>query len=114
GNPVLYTLTAALSLIILPSLRDLPDKGVTHVFTWLTYLMYVAMWFLGGRTQYSFYAVQVVPLFYTTLVMIVYYLTASPANIRELVKRWRRILNVISMWLAGEVSVSMRLVISDE
>lgn len=114
GNPVLYTLTAALSLIILPSLRDLPDKGVSHVFTWLTYLMYVAMWFLGGRTQYSFYAVQVVPLFYTTLVMIVYYLTASPANIRELVKRWRRILNVISMWLAGEVSVSMRLVISDE
>lgn len=112
GNPILYTLTAVLSLMILPSLRDLPDKGVTHVFTWLTYLMYVVMWFLGGKTQYSFYAVQVVPLFYVTLIMMVYYLAVSPDNIRELIRRWRHILSVVSAWLAGETSISIKLVVS--
>ncbi len=112
GNPILYLLTVALSIFIIPSMRELPDRGMSYAFTWLTYLMYVVMWFLGGKTQYSFYAVQVVPLFYITLVMIIYYLVTPLDNARELLRRWRNALNAVSMWLAGEASITIKLVVS--
>lgn len=112
GNPILYLLTTALSILVIPVIRDLPDKGVSYSFTWLTYLAYVGLWLLGGKTQYSFYSVQVVPLFYVTLVMLVYYLITPHTKIIEVLKKWREILSTISMWLAGEASVSLKLVVS--
>lgn len=112
GNPILYLLTATLSILVIPVIRELPDRGVSYSFTWLTYLAYVALWFLGGKTQYSFYAVQVVPLFYITLVMLVYYLVTPHTKILEVLRKWKEIINTISMWLAGEVSVSLKLVVS--
>jgi len=114
GNPILYLLTTALSILVIPVIKDLPDKGVSYSFTWLTYLTYVGLWLLGGKTQYSFYSVQVVPLFYVTLVMLVYYLVTPHTRIIEVLKKWRKIISAISMWLAGEVSVSLKLVVSEK
>lgn len=112
GNPILYMLTAVLSILVIPVIKDLPDKGVSYSFTWLTYLTYIALWLMGGKTQYSFYAVQVVPLFYVTLVMLVYYLITPHTKILEVLRKWREIMKTISMWLAGEVSVSLKLIVS--
>ncbi|MEM2392875.1 MAG: glycosyltransferase family 39 protein [Zestosphaera sp.] len=112
GNPILYLLTAALSILVIPVIKDLPDRGVSYSFTWLTYLTYVALWLLGGKTQYSFYSVQVVPLFYVTLVMLIYYLITPHTKILDVLRKWREIINTISMWLAGEVSISLKLVVS--
>ncbi|MEM4829428.1 MAG: hypothetical protein QW417_01125, partial [Zestosphaera sp.] len=67
---------------------------------------------LGGKTQYSFYSVQVVPLFYVTLVMLIYYLITPHTKILDVLRKWREIINTISMWLAGEVSISLKLVVS--
>ncbi len=113
GNPILYLLTVVLSILVIPVIKDLPDKGVIYSFTWLTYLTYVALWLLGGKTQYSFYAVQVVPLFYITLVMLVYYLITPHTKILDVLRRWRKIISTVSMWLAGEVSISLKLVVSE-
>lgn len=112
GNPILYMLTAALSILVIPVIRDLPDRGVSYSFTWLTYLAYVALWLMGGKTQYSFYAVQVVPLFYVTLVMLIYYLMTPHTKILEVLRKWREVVRTVSMWLAGEVSVSFKLVVN--
>lgn len=114
GNPILYLLTVVLSILVIPVIKDLPDGGVSYSFTWLTYLTYVILWVLGGKTQYSFYSVQVVPLFYVTLVMLVYYLITPHTKIIDVLRKWRKIINTISMWLAGEVSVSIKLVVSEK
>jgi len=111
GNPALYLLTVALSIFILPSIKDLPDKGLTYIFTWVTYLMYIVMWVVGGKTQYSFYSVQVVPLIYTLLLELIYYLLSSTANIRKAVGNWVKVLKVISDWLAGKVKISIKVVV---
>ncbi len=111
GNPMLYLLTVILSIFLLPSVRELPDRGLTYVFTWVTYFMYVVMWIAGGKTQYSFYSVQIVPLMYVLLLEVIYYFTSSTANVKEVIRKWLKIFKIISDWLAGKVKVEVKVVI---
>ncbi len=93
GNPPLYILTLALSLLLIPVFKELPDEGFTYVYTWVTYLMYVAIWFLGARTQYSFYMVQIVPLIYTLLFIEVYYIVTPINRIIYVLRSWKEMLS---------------------
>lgn len=112
GNPVLYMITVCLSIFLIPVVRKLPDKGVTYLFTWGTFLMYVLIYFLGSKTQYSFYAVQVVPLFYTLLILQIYYLAVPPARAMEVAKKWINIFKSLFDWLAGYVDIKIKIIVS--
>ncbi len=109
GNPTLYLLMTALSIYIIPCLKKLPDKGLTWGFTWGTFFMYVFIYILGAKTQYSFYSVQLVPLFYTLLVLEIYYLLSPPKNFVEVAKSWWRAIVTFWDWLAGYVEIKLRL-----
>ena len=108
GNPVLYLATAVLSLVVLPKLGELPDRGWSWVATWSTWLMYVALWVAGNRSQYSFYMVQVTPLLYTLLAVLAYYLSDLD-NLRSLARTWLRILRRVVQYLRGEVGIRVEV-----
>lgn len=109
GNPYLYLATAALSLFVLPALNKLADRGASVLTAWGTWLMYVLIWFLGSRTQYSFYMVQTTPLIYTALIMIIFYLFFNPANIKATAREWASLLTKLAAWLRGEVRVRIAI-----
>ncbi len=111
GNPILYTALVVLSVYIIPKIKELPDRGLTYGFTWGTFFMYILIWFLGSKTQYSFYSVQVVPLFYTLLVLEVYYLLNTPKNIVEVAKGWKDWILTAWDWLAGYVEIKISVTI---
>jgi len=92
GNPPLYILTLVLSIFLIPVFKDLPDEGFTYVYTWTTYLFYILIWFLGARTQYSFYMVQLVPLIYTLLFMEIWYLMTPLNRVLQVLKAWKELL----------------------
>ncbi|MCS7099111.1 MAG: glycosyltransferase family 39 protein [Sulfolobales archaeon] len=108
GNPVLYIATAALSVFALPHLKKLPDGGRSWLYTWLTWLMYVFLWFAGNRSQYSFYMIQLVPLLYGTLGVLVYYLSEVD-NARNLAIAWLKMLRNLVRYLRGEIGIRVRV-----
>ncbi len=110
GNPVLYLLTIALSIYVIPHISKLPDKGTTYDFAIGTYFMYYVIYFLGSKTQYSFYSVQVVPLFYTLLIIEVYYLLEKPSRFLEIARDWVKYFRLFMEWLAGNVSIKVNVV----
>jgi predicted membrane-bound dolichyl-phosphate-mannose-protein mannosyltransferase len=105
GSPILYLLTLALSIFILPHVLRMPDKGSAYSFTWLTYLMYYLIYFLGTKTQYSFYFVQIIPLLYTLLIMELYYLLKDTNHIKEIIFKWREWFRAFIDWLGGRALI---------
>ena len=111
GNPALYLLTMALSIYIIPHISKLPDKGTTYDFTIGTYFMYYIIYLLGSKTQYSFYSVQIVPLFYSLLIIEIYYLLEKPSRNLEIVRQWIRYFKLFMEWLAGNVSIKVSVIV---
>ncbi len=109
GNPYLYLATAALSVFVLPVLGRLADRGASVLAAWGTWLMYVLIWFLGSKTQYSFYMVQVTPLLYTALVVIIFYLFFDPTNIKATARAWASLLSKLAAWLRGEARLRVMI-----
>jgi predicted membrane-bound dolichyl-phosphate-mannose-protein mannosyltransferase len=109
GNAVLYMIALALTVFILPGLRKLPDRGEVITYTWGTFLMYIVIWLLGSKTQYSFYMVQITPLLYTSLLIIIYYLTNPVANVMKIARTWWRILTALWKWLGGEARIRIHI-----
>ncbi len=103
GNPPLYVLTLALSIYVLPVFRKMKDGGITYTYTWITYLMYIVIWLLGSKTQYSFYMVQIVPLLYTLLFLEIHYVLTPLNNFINIAKEWIKLFKNIGRWLKGEV-----------
>lgn len=108
GNPVLYVATALISVYILPRLKRLPDEGRAWTYTWLTWLMYVLLWFIGNKSQYSFYMVQITPLVYTTLGVLVYYLS-DVGNVKDVSRAWLEIAKSLVKYLRGEARFKLRI-----
>ncbi len=108
GNPALYVAAALLSIYAIPRLRRLPDGGRAWTYTWITWLMYVVLWIAGNRSQYSFYMVQLTPLLYTTLGVLVYHLS-DPKNLREVSRAWLEALRNVVRYLRGEVVLRVRV-----
>ena len=109
GNPALYLLTTALSIYLIPVFRRLADRGVTYVFTWGTYLMYIAIYVLGAKTQYSFYFIQIIPLLYTLLLLQLHFFLDRPKRVLEVGRKWVEIFRTFIDWLAGLVRVKVEV-----
>ncbi|MCX8184183.1 MAG: hypothetical protein RMI56_04800 [Sulfolobales archaeon] len=108
GNPILYIATAVLSIYVIPHLKRLPDRGRLWVYTWLTWLMYVFLWFAGNRSQYSFYMIQITPLIYCTLGVLAYYISEID-NAKEISKAWLEILRNLVRYLRGEARIRIKI-----
>jgi len=106
GNNILYLTTLATTTLVLPLISRLPDKGLATIYTWCTFLMYVIIWLLGGKTQYSFYMVQITPLIYTSLIIHVFWLTFTD-NFKILIRKWLEIIKYLIKWLRGEVIIKI-------
>lgn len=108
GNNILYLSSIALTLLILPMIKKLPDGGTTSIYTWSIFLMYVLIWVAGSKTQYSFYMVQLTPLIYSSLIIQLFWITYSN-NFLELVRKWREIIVNIIRWLWGEAVIDINI-----
>ncbi len=88
----LYIVTFVLMLMAPPYLARLRPRSRD---AWLLlvglFLGYIALWLAGSRTQYSFYAVQLVPYIHTFLVAIGFELL-SRERLVELFRSWLRLL----------------------
>lgn len=113
GNIPLYLLALALSIFILPVVKELKDSGLTYTFTWGVFSMYVAIWLAGARTQYSFYMVQITPLLYVLLFIMAYYLTSPVSNAIYIARKWHRILRVAWLLLTGRARLKLTIVVSE-
>jgi len=112
GNPVLYLGTAVASIFVLPKLRKMPDGGSTWLYTWLTWAMYVFLWVMGNKSQYSFYMVQLAPLLYTLLGFTAYYLS-DMGNLTEVAREWLKLLRGLVRYLRGEARLSIQVRLED-
>jgi predicted membrane-bound dolichyl-phosphate-mannose-protein mannosyltransferase len=63
GNIYVYLGSIALSAALLPAARFFQCMSMLTVSTYMTWLGYVILWILGNHSQYSFYMVQLSPLF---------------------------------------------------
>ncbi len=106
GNNFIYLIATAMTVLILPMIRRLPDGGITSIYTWCIFLMYVFIWVIGSRTQYSFYMVQLTPLLYTSL-MVQLFWTTFTENFKDLMRRWYTLVLNVVKWLLGEVSIKV-------
>jgi predicted membrane-bound dolichyl-phosphate-mannose-protein mannosyltransferase len=62
-----------------------------------TLLGYIGLWIIGGRTQYSFYAVHFAPLVYTNLVYVFAKIIPRRELVKETVETWVKLaLTIIS------------------
>ncbi|MEM1622853.1 MAG: hypothetical protein QW543_01770 [Sulfolobales archaeon] len=108
GNPVLYVATAILSIYVIPHVKNLPDEGRLWVYTWVTWLMYVFLWFIGNKSQYSFYMVQITPLLYATLGTLAYYFS-DVSNVTNLSRAWLELFKNLIKYLRGEARLRLKI-----
>ncbi|MEM4832529.1 MAG: hypothetical protein QXP08_03160 [Sulfolobales archaeon] len=108
GNPVLYVATAILSIYVIPHVKKLPDEGRLWAYTWITWLMYVFLWFIGNKSQYSFYMIQITPLLYATLGTLAYYLS-DVNNVVNLSRAWLEVFKNLVKYLRGEARLRLKI-----
>ncbi|MCS7108828.1 MAG: glycosyltransferase family 39 protein [Sulfolobales archaeon] len=113
GNNVIYLVSTALTLFILPKIKKLPDGGMTSIYVWGIFSMYVLIWIIGSRTQYSFYMVQLTPLLYCSLMVQLFWIT-SGSNFIELLRKWREIIVSVVKWLYGDLIINIYVKIEDK
>ncbi len=80
-TPLLYTRERAYGYIVLLFLGTL--------------LGYIGLWIIGGRTQYSFYAVHFTPLVYINLAYIFTKILPREELVREALRQWVRVISDI-------------------
>jgi len=86
----LWSFTLAAAMIFLPSYLK-GNKAFAHSTCWLLGVLsgYIFLWIIGGRTQYSFYAVQLAPLVYTSLTVIL--ATFNYDRVVEVLESWKHL-----------------------
>jgi predicted membrane-bound dolichyl-phosphate-mannose-protein mannosyltransferase len=63
GNIYVYLGSIALSAALLPAARFFTCISMITISTYMTWLGYVILWLAGNHSQYSFYMIQLSPLF---------------------------------------------------
>ncbi len=107
GNTILaqgivpfYAASFILAILSIPALAKRKPRSRYAWFLFMgLWLGYLAMWVLGGRTQYSFYAVQLTPFIYAFLVMRVFELL-NREELVEMFRAWYGVLRVLGSALA--------------
>ena len=92
GNGALYIFTALMTLMAAVLIIDHEYIFLSVLWLWGTWAGYIALWIIGNKTQYSFYAIHIAPMIYITLITYVFKLFGDETKLREIIRRWYIIL----------------------
>ncbi len=87
-----WVISLASGLLFLPGYLVDRRFGYSDLLLLGTWSGYVLLWFIGGRTQYSFYSVQFVSLVYLLLIVSITYMLLKPVNGRRTIYYWYKVL----------------------
>lgn len=73
---------------------------------------YLVVWILGGKTQYSFYAIQLAPLVYANATYVVSTILASKNYLSATIEEWQRVLLVLVSPLARCLEKMARILVA--
>ncbi|MEM1644427.1 MAG: glycosyltransferase family 39 protein [Ignisphaera sp.] len=86
-----YALALLLMVLSIPTMvRDRPTRTTWYMIVGV-FLGYLAIWILGGRSQYSFYAIQLTPLIYSYLAVQLYEIIRRE-NLKKIIDSWRNVI----------------------
>ncbi len=91
GNPIIWPIVFGITLLFIPAYKVSRKSGWPILILYGLLAGYILLWIIGGRTQYSFYAIQLLPYVYMSLVIIPH----------DLLWRREKALMVISKWIKG-------------
>ena len=79
------------TLLFIPAYKVSRKSGWPILILYGLLAGYVLLWIIGGRTQYSFYAIQLLPYVYMSLIIVPY----------DLLWYREKALMVINKWIRG-------------
>jgi len=91
GNPIVWPIVFGITLLFIPAYKVSRKSGWPILILYGLLAGYVLLWIIGGRTQYSFYAIQLLPYVYMSLIIIPY----------DLLWYREKALMVINKWIRG-------------
>ena len=91
GNPIVWPIVFGTTLLFIPAYKVSRKSGWPILILYGLLAGYILLWIIGGRTQYSFYAIQLLPYVYMSLVIIPY----------DLLWHREKALTVINKWIKG-------------
>lgn len=90
-----YTVCLILMILAIPAMtKERPSRTAWHML-FGTFLGYAILWILGGRSQYSFYAIHLTPLIYIYLTTQLFEF-ARRENIVEVLSLWKNMLTTLA------------------
>jgi len=95
GNPITWPIALGLTILFLPAYKVSRRSGWPILFLYGLLAGYVLLWIVGGRTQYSFYAIQLLPYTYMSLTIIPYDLLWSREKALMVINKWVRGLQIL-------------------
>ncbi len=90
GNPVTWPIVFGLTILFLPAYKVRRRTGWPILLLYGILAAYILLWIIGGKTQYSFYAVQLLPYTYMALVTIPLYILSDRKVALAVVHKWWR------------------------
>jgi len=91
----LWSIALAYSLLFLPSYRLDRKAGYALLIFHGILSGYLLLYLIGGRTQYSFYAVQFTPIIYILLIVVSTQILFNPIKLGLIIVSWHKVLSAI-------------------
>ncbi|MEM1532777.1 MAG: glycosyltransferase family 39 protein [Desulfurococcaceae archaeon] len=87
GNYILWTASLWLSILFIPAAKTFKKVGHSLLFLLGILLGYIVLWIMGGRTQYSFYAIHLLPFTYLALALMLEVIV-DRNSLKEVFNKW--------------------------
>lgn len=87
GNYIFWTASLWLSILFIPAAKTFRKVGYPLLLLLGTLLGYIMLWIVGGRTQYSFYAIHLLPFTYLVLASMLEVIV-DRNSLKEVFNKW--------------------------
>ncbi len=94
GNYIFWTASLWLSMLFTPAAKTSRKIGYSLLLLLGILLGYIMLWIVGGRTQYSFYAIHLLPFTYLALASMLEAIV-DRRSLREVFNKWLSLLNYL-------------------
>ncbi len=95
GSSFFWSIALAYSIAFLPSYMLRRSCRWSLLFLYGVFSGYLLLWIIGGRTQYSFYSIQLLPFVYTTLAVFSKDIVLSRKIAIETLCLWKNLLEYL-------------------
>lgn len=94
GNYIFWTASLWLSILFIPAAKTFKKVGYSLLFLLGILFGYIALWAVGGRTQYSFYAIHLLPFTYLALASMLEVIV-DRSLLKEVFNKWFNLLSYL-------------------